>query len=175
MNYGGPSTFCAGRHPNTTPRDTRRIAALQLTRRSRRARRESKGEEEILRQASTPSRPSSEKTTFRRVAVKWSGRRDSNPRPSGPKPDALPGCATPRLPVIIPQEFIPHPLTTAGSQRTLAGMSRLAAACFSIPNGSPYTSTPLVYDDLVYICTDNGILSAYDAKTGERIYRSRVS
>ncbi|ABE04226.1 unknown [Rickettsia bellii RML369-C] len=27
---------------------------------------------------------------------KWSGRRDSNSRPSGPKPDALPGCATPR-------------------------------------------------------------------------------
>ncbi len=27
----------------------------------------------------------------------WSGRRDSNPRPSGPKPDALPDCATPRL------------------------------------------------------------------------------
>ncbi|CAN0573316.1 unnamed protein product, partial [Laminaria digitata] len=26
-----------------------------------------------------------------------SGRRDSNPRPSGPKPDALPGCATPRM------------------------------------------------------------------------------
>ena len=28
---------------------------------------------------------------------KWSGWRDSNPRPSGPKPDALPGCATPRI------------------------------------------------------------------------------
>ncbi len=27
----------------------------------------------------------------------WSGRRDSNPRPSAPKADALPGCATPRL------------------------------------------------------------------------------
>ncbi len=26
----------------------------------------------------------------------WSGREDSNLRPSGPKPDALPGCATPR-------------------------------------------------------------------------------
>ena len=26
----------------------------------------------------------------------WSGRQDSNLRPSGPKPDALPGCATPR-------------------------------------------------------------------------------
>ncbi len=27
----------------------------------------------------------------------WSGRRDSNPRPSAPKADALPDCATPRL------------------------------------------------------------------------------
>lgn len=27
----------------------------------------------------------------------WSGRRDSNSRPTGPKPVALPGCATPRL------------------------------------------------------------------------------
>src|SRR4051795_8378105 len=29
--------------------------------------------------------------------IKWSGRRDSNPRPSAPKADALPDCATPRL------------------------------------------------------------------------------
>ena len=28
---------------------------------------------------------------------KWSGRQDLNLRPSGPKPDALPGCATPRI------------------------------------------------------------------------------
>lgn len=27
---------------------------------------------------------------------KWSGQRDLNSRPSGPKPDALPGCAMPR-------------------------------------------------------------------------------
>ena len=26
----------------------------------------------------------------------WSGQRDSNSRPSGPKPDALPDCAMPR-------------------------------------------------------------------------------
>ena len=44
-----------------------------------------------------------------------------------------------------------------------------------MPNGSPYTGTPLVHGGLVYICTDNGILSAYDARTGERVYRSRVS
>ena len=28
--------------------------------------------------------------------LKWSGQRDSNSRPSGPKPDALPDCAMPR-------------------------------------------------------------------------------
>src|SRR5438034_6645655 len=30
----------------------------------------------------------------------WSGRRDSNPRPSAPKADALPDCATPRLSLV---------------------------------------------------------------------------
>ena len=32
---------------------------------------------------------------------KWSGRQDSNLRPSGPKPDALPDCATPRYKLIL--------------------------------------------------------------------------
>jgi hypothetical protein len=30
------------------------------------------------------------------IDVRWSGRRDLNPRPSAPQADALPGCATPR-------------------------------------------------------------------------------
>ena len=57
------------------------------------------------------------------------------------------------------------------------GSGELAASslAWSQPNGSPYTGTPLVYEGIVYICTDSGILSAYDAKTGERLYRSRVS
>ena len=33
----------------------------------------------------------------RAKSEEWSGRRDSNPRPSAPKADALPDCATPRL------------------------------------------------------------------------------
>jgi outer membrane protein assembly factor BamB len=56
-----------------------------------------------------------------------------------------------------------------------AGDLAPSAIAWRTDNGSPYTGTPLVYDGIVYICTDNGILSAYDAKTGERIYRSRVS
>ena len=45
-------------------------------------------------------RQSTHRSTRRNTQVadsKWSGRRDSNPRPSAPKADALPDCATPRL------------------------------------------------------------------------------
>ena len=50
-----------------------------------------------------------------------------------------------------------------------------SAVAWSTQNGSPYTATPLVHEGILYACTDNGILSAYDVKTGERFYRSRVS
>jgi outer membrane protein assembly factor BamB len=56
-----------------------------------------------------------------------------------------------------------------------SGELSTSAMAWSQPNGSPYTGTPLVYEGILYVCTDSGILSAYDAKTGERLYRSRVS
>lgn len=34
---------------------------------------------------------------YQSTITDWSGRDDSNIRPLGPKPSALPGCATPRL------------------------------------------------------------------------------
>ena len=40
--------------------------------------------------------------------------------------------------------------------------------------GSPYTPTPIIYGDLFYVLADNGVLSAYDAKTGENIYQQRL-
>jgi len=41
--------------------------------------------------------------------------------------------------------------------------------------GAPYTGTPILYDGILYALTDNGILSAYEPKTGERIYQQRVA
>ncbi len=41
--------------------------------------------------------------------------------------------------------------------------------------GSPYTSTPLVYDGLLYVLTDAGILSAYQISDGARVYQQRLS
>jgi outer membrane protein assembly factor BamB len=49
------------------------------------------------------------------------------------------------------------------------------ALAWQTDRGAPYTGTPLVYDGILYACTDNGILSAYDPKTGNRIYQHRVS
>jgi len=40
--------------------------------------------------------------------------------------------------------------------------------------GSPYTPTPLIYGDLYYTCADNGVLTAYEAKTGNRLYQQRL-
>ena len=45
---------------------------------------------------------------------------------------------------------------------------------WSATKGSPYTPTPIVYGDLFYTCADNGVLSAYEAKTGVRIYQERL-
>src|SRR2546423_368139 len=38
----------------------------------------------------------------------------------------------------------------------------------------PHIVTPIVYGDYLYICTDNGILSQYQAKTGEPTFRARL-
>jgi outer membrane protein assembly factor BamB len=38
-----------------------------------------------------------------------------------------------------------------------------------------YMQTPIVYGDILYVCRDNGILSAYDAKTGQRHYQTRMA
>jgi outer membrane protein assembly factor BamB len=37
-----------------------------------------------------------------------------------------------------------------------------------------YIPTPIYYNGVLYTCGNNGILTAYDGRTGERIYRARV-
>lgn len=49
------------------------------------------------------------------------------------------------------------------------------AIAWKTDRGAPYTSTPIVYQGILYALTDNGILSAYEPKTGERIYQQRVA
>jgi outer membrane protein assembly factor BamB len=41
------------------------------------------------------------------------------------------------------------------------------------PQASAYTSSPLLYRGRLYVVNDNGILTVFDARTGERVYRAR--
>ena len=45
---------------------------------------------------------------------------------------------------------------------------------WSKTRGGPYMPTPVVYGDLLYTCSNQGVLTAYNAKTGERIYQERL-
>jgi outer membrane protein assembly factor BamB len=45
---------------------------------------------------------------------------------------------------------------------------------WNVQRGGGYMCTPLVYQGLVYIATYNGVISAFDAKTGERKYQERL-
>ena len=40
--------------------------------------------------------------------------------------------------------------------------------------GGNYMQTPIVYRDLLYACRDNGVLSCFDPRTGDRIFQKRL-
>jgi outer membrane protein assembly factor BamB len=45
---------------------------------------------------------------------------------------------------------------------------------WTVQQAGSYMSTPLVYGDLLYVTRWQGILHAFDAKTGERLYQQRL-
>lgn len=45
---------------------------------------------------------------------------------------------------------------------------------WSKQRGGPYMPTPVVYGDYLYTCSNQGVLTAYNAKTGERIFQERL-
>jgi outer membrane protein assembly factor BamB len=45
---------------------------------------------------------------------------------------------------------------------------------WSKDRGGPYMPTPIVYGELLYTCSNNGVLTAYNATTGERVYQERI-
>lgn len=49
-----------------------------------------------------------------------------------------------------------------------------ASIAWQSPVIKPHVVTPIVYGDYLYVCTDNGVLTQYQAKTGEPGYRARL-
>jgi outer membrane protein assembly factor BamB len=54
------------------------------------------------------------------------------------------------------------------------GQSSSAAIAWSHDRDGTYISSPIVYRDILYTLNNNGIFTAYDATSGERLYRARV-
>ncbi len=46
---------------------------------------------------------------------------------------------------------------------------------WSTRRGGTYMPTPIVYEDYLYLCSNQGVLSCFDAKTGKRMYRARIA
>ena len=50
-----------------------------------------------------------------------------------------------------------------------------AHIAWSAARDGAYMQTPLVYGDLLYVCKDNGVLSVFDVRTGQRHYQARLA
>ncbi len=55
-----------------------------------------------------------------------------------------------------------------------SGEETNAFLAWKTASGSPYTPTPIIYGEHFYTVADNGVMSAYDAKTGARLYQERL-
>jgi outer membrane protein assembly factor BamB len=74
----------------------------------------------------------------------------------------------PAAPIIAVKE------TATGDISLAAGATSNQHVAWSQPRDGAYMQTPLVWGELLYVCRDNGALSAYDAKTGRRVYQQRL-
>lgn len=64
--------------------------------------------------------------------------------------------------------------TASGDVSLSAGATSNAGVAWSVSRDGGYMCTPLVYRGLVYIVKFQGILSVFDAKTGERKFQERL-
>ncbi len=46
---------------------------------------------------------------------------------------------------------------------------------WSVLRGGPYMQTPLAYGDYLYVCSNSGILTCYEAVSGTEVYKKRIS
>jgi outer membrane protein assembly factor BamB len=54
------------------------------------------------------------------------------------------------------------------------GETSNAHIAWSYGRDGAYMQTPLLYDGILYVCRDNGVLSAFDATSGTRHYQARL-
>jgi outer membrane protein assembly factor BamB len=64
--------------------------------------------------------------------------------------------------------------TASGDISLKEGETANTHIAWSYARDGAYMQTPILYGDILYVCRDNGVLSALDAKTGQRHYQARL-
>lgn len=64
--------------------------------------------------------------------------------------------------------------TASGDISLKDGETSNAHIAWSYARDGAYMQTPILYGDILYVCRDNGVLSAFDARTGTRHYQTRL-
>lgn len=65
--------------------------------------------------------------------------------------------------------------TAAGDVSLADGATSSSAVAWSYLRGGGYMSTPIAYRGLLYVITSSGIVTAYEAKTGEKKFTERLA
>ncbi|MEZ5318951.1 MAG: PQQ-binding-like beta-propeller repeat protein [Vicinamibacterales bacterium] len=64
--------------------------------------------------------------------------------------------------------------TATGDISLAPGATSNAHIAWASLRDGAYLISPVVYEGLLYVCKSNGVFSAFDAKTGERLYQQRL-
>jgi outer membrane protein assembly factor BamB len=62
----------------------------------------------------------------------------------------------------------------AGDISLKEGQTSNESIAWSTAKHGPYLPTPIVYGDHLYTCSNNGIVTCYEAKSGKQVYRERL-
>ena len=54
------------------------------------------------------------------------------------------------------------------------GQTSNDSVAWSMQRGGSYMPTPLVYGDYLYVCANHGVMTVFNAKSGERVYQQRI-
>jgi outer membrane protein assembly factor BamB len=62
-----------------------------------------------------------------------------------------------------------------GELKLAEGSDKGEHIAWSLPKGGSYMQTSLVVGDQLFVCKDAGVLTAYDAKSGQQLYQQRLA
>jgi outer membrane protein assembly factor BamB len=64
--------------------------------------------------------------------------------------------------------------TATGDISLPSGQTASDHIAWSVPRDGAYLVSPVLYDGLLYVSKNNGVINTFDARTGDRVYQQRL-